>query len=112
MRIFATSNETAAATPENLRATMDEEIAVGKRLYLDGIIVEAYMDSAFARTFMILEAPSVEAARAAFAAYPQVREGLIAFEFIPIIGMPAVALAHQEQGTTLPFWWPHAPPSA
>lgn len=108
MRIFATSYETAAATAEKLQATMTEEIEVGKRLYRDGIIVQAYMDPAYERTFMILEAPSIDVAREAFAAYPQVREGLIAFDFIPLIGMPAVAGFHAEQGTALPTWWPNS----
>lgn len=108
MRIFATSHFTAAATPTALAATMEEEIAVGKRLYRDGVILQAYADPELRRTFMILEAPTLEAAREAFGAYPQVRAGLIAFEFVPLIGVPAIASVHREQGTPLPAWWPPA----
>lgn len=46
MRIFATSKPTAIATPDALMADMEEEIAVGRRFYEEGLIVEAYMDPA------------------------------------------------------------------
>jgi len=108
VRVFATSHLTAAATPAALAATMEEEIAVGKRLYQDGVILQAYADPELRRTFMILEVPSIDAARAAFDAFPQVRAGLIAFEFVPLIGVPAIASVHREQGTPLPDWWPPA----
>lgn len=106
MRIFATSKPTAIATPDALMADMEEEVAVGRRFYEEGLIVEAYMDPAYARTFMILEADSVDAAKERFDTYPQVREGLIEFEYTPLIGMPAVAQVHEADGTALPTWWP------
>ncbi len=106
MRIFATSRPTAAATAEVLMAEMEAEVEAGRSFYADGLIVEAYMDSAFERTFMILEAESVAAAKAMFDTYPHVRAGLIAFEFTPLIGMPAVRRHHEAQGSALPDWWP------
>lgn len=75
MRILATSSPTAAATPEALQADMDAEIAQGTAFYVQGLIRQAYMDPAYERTFMILEAPTVEDARRAFDAYPQVAAG-------------------------------------
>jgi len=87
-------------------ADMEDEVAAGRRFYRDGLILQAYMDTDYTRTFMILEAESVEAAKARFETYPQVREGLIAFEYTPIIGMPAVSQVHAEDGTALPGWWP------
>lgn len=109
MRIFATSRPTAAATPEALMADMEEELVAGRTFYRNGLIVQAYMDPAFTRAFMILEAESVEAAKARFDTYPQVAAELIAFEFTPLVGMPAVAQVHEVDGTTLPDWWPIAP---
>lgn len=106
MRIFATSKPTDKATAEALIADMDDEIAKGREFYREGLIVEAYMDPDYRRTFMILEAPSVAAAKARFDTYPQVAEGLIAFEFVPLIGMPAIAQVHEADGTPLPDWWP------
>ncbi len=106
MRIFATSRPTPRATPADLEQDMAEEVARGREFYRDGLIVQAYMDPAYERTFMILEAPSVEAARARFAEYPQVRAGLIEFEYVPLIGMPAVSQVHAADGTRLPDWWP------
>lgn len=108
MRIFATSTPTAAATTEALMNDMAEEVAAGRSFYREGLIVEAYMDPAYTRTFMVLEAPSVEAAKARFDTYPQVREGLITFEYTPLIGMPAIAQVHEEDGTPMPDWWPPA----
>ncbi len=106
MRIFASSRPTAKATPENLMANMDEEVAKGREFYADGLIVQAFMDPAYTRTFMILEAPSVEAAQARFSENPQVAEGLIEFEFVPLIGLPAIAQVHEKEGSPLPAWWP------
>jgi len=108
MRVFATSRPTAAATEAALMKDMEEEVAAGRRFYEEGFIVEAYMDPQYTRTFMILEAESVEAAKARFDTYPQVVEGLIEFEFTPLIGMPAVAQVHDANGTALPSWWPAA----
>jgi hypothetical protein len=106
MRIFATSKPTAAATPDSLMKDMEKEIAAGRQFYRDGLIVQAYMDTAYTRTFMILEADSVDAAKARFDTYPQVAHGLIEFEFVPLIGMPAVSQVHEQTGVPLPEWWP------
>lgn len=106
MRILATSRPTALATPDALAADMDAEIAQGAAFYEQGLIREAYMDPGYERTFMLLDAPSVEAAREAFAAYPQVAAGLIEFEFTELIGMPAVAAVHEQRGDQPPEWWP------
>lgn len=106
MRIFATSKATDKATTAALMADMDVEVAKGRAFYREGLIVQAYMDPDYSRTFMILEAPSIAAAKAQFDTYPQVAEGLIAFDYTPLIGMPAVAQVHQEDGTPLPDWWP------
>lgn len=106
MRIFATSTPTEKATPEALMTNMEQEVAAGRAFYRDGLILQAYMDPDYTRTFMILEAPSVEAAKARFDTYPQVREGLIRFEYVPLIAMPAIAQVHEEDGTPLPGWWP------
>jgi len=106
MRIFATSQPNPAADPASLMDDMDAEIAKGRQFYREGLIVEAYMDPAYSRTFMILEAPSVDHARARFAEYPQVSKGLITFTFTPLIGMPAVAQACEQDGQPLPAWWP------
>ncbi len=106
MRIFATSKPTAQATPEALMADMEAEVAAGRSFYSDGLILQAYMDPEYTRTFMILEAESIAAAKARFDTYPQVREGLIAFEYTPLIGMPAIAQVHEQTGDPLPYWWP------
>lgn len=106
MRIFATSSPTEKATPELLMSDMEEEVAAGRAFYQEGLILQAYMDPEYTRTFMILEAPSVEAAKARFDTYPQVEKGLIRFEFTPLIGMPAIAQVHEADGTPRPAWWP------
>ncbi len=106
MRFFATTHVTADATPEQLAATMDEEIAVGKRLYRSGVILEASADTGRRRTFMIVEAANPDAVRETFNAYPQVRAKLIDVEIVPLIGLPAIGSVHAEDGTPLPDWWP------
>jgi hypothetical protein len=106
MRIFATSRPTADATPEKLAATLNDEIAAGMQFYRDGVIVQAYADAERRCTFLIVEAPSVEHARNAFATFPQVRAGLITIELVALIGLPAIARVHADDGTPLPGWWP------
>lgn len=106
MRILAISRPTPTATPEALQQDMEAEIAQGAAFYEQGLIVQAYMDPAYQQTFMVLEAPSVEAAREAFGAYPQVAAGLIEFTFTELIGMPAVATVHERRDEPLPGWWP------
>ncbi len=106
MRIFATSRPTAIADSQNLNEGMEEEIAKGRQFYMDGLILQAYMHPAYARTFMILEADSIETARARFSEYPQVKAGLVEFEFTPLVGMPAIAQVHTLRGQALPPWWP------
>lgn len=106
MRIFATSRATARATPAALARDMQAEIDAGQGFYRDGLIVQAYMDADYTRTFMVLEAASVAAAKARFDTYPQVRDGLIEFEYVPLVGLPAIARVHEADGTALPAWWP------
>ncbi len=107
MRIFATSTPSASARPEDLMRDMDEEVAKGRAFYEDGLILQAWMDPTYSRTFMILEAPSLDEARRRFGEYPQVRAGLIEFEFVPLIGMPAIRQVHERRGEALPDWWPN-----
>ena len=108
MQFLATTRIALDATPEQLAATMDEEIAVGKRLYRNGTILQAYADTGRRRTFMVVEAPNADAARATFDAYPQVRAKLIELEIVPLIGLPAIASVHEDDGSPLPDWWPEA----
>jgi hypothetical protein len=106
MRIFATSTPTSRMTPENATEDMDAEIEAGRRFVAEGLIQMAWMDTGYTRTFMILEAPSIADAKARFDTYPQVRSGLIAFEYVPVVGMPAVLMELQAQGRSTPDWWP------
>lgn len=108
MRILAISRPTARFTPAAAEASMAAEVARGRAFYRDGLIVQAYMDPGYQRAHMILEADSIAAAKARFDSYPQVQAGLIEFEYTPLIGMPAVAQVHTEDGTPLPAWWPAA----
>lgn len=106
MRILAISRPTDAATPEALLTDMDAEIAQGIAFYEQGLIRQAYMDTAYERAYMLVEAPSVEAVAEQFARYPQVAEGLIAFDYVPVVGLPAIAQVHEGRGEPLPEWWP------
>lgn len=109
MKIFAHSRPTATATPDALAHDMDREVATGRRYYEEGFIEQAYMDVSFTETFMILEAENVDAARTKLAEYPHVKRGLIAFEVVPIVGLPAVERSFSEAKLPRPAWWPHGP---
>lgn len=106
MLIFATSMPTGHGDPQAFSDTMAAEVECGRAFYREGLIVQAYMDPTYTRTFMLLDAPSIEAAKARFDTYPQVVAGLIRFEYEALIGMPAVADVHRLDGRPLPDWWP------
>jgi hypothetical protein len=108
MRIFATSKANVGATAAELSANLDQEIRVGAVLYEEGLIREAFMDTKREHTYMILEAPTIQAAKDAFARYPHVEAGLISFEFTELIGLPAVSKVHESRGEPVPSWWPPA----
>ncbi len=84
MRIVETNRPTPAATPEALMADTDLELT---------------------GTDVILDAPRVAAAKVRFGTNPHVRPSVIAFQFTPLIGMPAVARVQEQGGTSLPGWW-------
>ena len=108
MKIFAASVPTEGATAEMLMKDMEAEVAKGRQFYEEGLIVQAYMNPEYTRTFMILEAESIDAAKARFDEYPHVKAGLISFSFTPLIGMPAVSQVHERRGEALPSWWPES----
>ena len=109
MRIFATSKPTAKATSAALLESMDAEVAAGRSFYESGLVVEAFMDVEYRRTYIVLEAPDIETAKRAFDTYPHVRAGLIEFDYVPLVGMPAVSAVHDARGEAYPSWWPTQP---
>lgn len=108
MKIFATSIPMDGVTTEMLMKDMEAEVAKGRQFYEEGLIVQAYMDQEYTRTFMILEAANIDAAKARFDEYPHVKAGLISFSFTALIGMPAVSQVHKRRGEALPSWWPES----
>lgn len=106
MLILAISDTTDAATPEALEADMDAEIAQGVAFYEQGLIRQAFMDTSYERAYMLVEAESVESVAEQFSRYPQVAAGLIVFDYVPLVGLPAIAKVHEDRGDPLPDWWP------
>lgn len=106
MKILAISEPKCEAALEAADELMDAEIAKARQFYLDGLIEQAYMDFSYTRAYLIMEAPSLAAARTQVDSYPRVIAGCIRFTLIPLVGMPAVASVEHERGNPLPAWWP------
>ena len=99
--ILAIGKVTDKATPAAMQREMQGEVAAGQRLFEQGVIVEGYMDANYTNVYLLLECESVSAAEAACATYPLVQLGMLAFEFIPLLGLPAIKQSLDRQN--LPF---------
>ncbi len=105
MRILAISKLTEKATPEVMQQEMKAEIAAAKRLFEQGVIVQGYMDRNYKNVYLLLECESIQDAEAACSTYPFFKMGMITFEFIPLLGLPAIKQFLDEQNLPLPTWW-------
>ena len=106
MRILAISNVTEKATPEAMQREMQAELAAGKRLFEQGVILEGYVDTHYTNVYLLLECESVAAAEQACLIYPLVQAGMLTFTFTPLLGLPAVKQSLNERNLPLPDWWP------
>jgi hypothetical protein len=106
VKILAISEPTWETALDAASDLMDAEIAKAQQFYLDGLIEQAYMDFSYTRAYLIIEAPSLSAARTQVDSYPRVIAGAIRFTLIPLVGMPAVASVERQRGHPLPSWWP------
>ena len=88
MKILALEHELPTAVTESYQRYAKEEARKAWELHQAGTVRELYFRADRSEAVLVLECASVEEARMILAELPFVREGLIAFEMIPLRAYP------------------------
>jgi muconolactone delta-isomerase len=88
MKILAFEQELPEATADQFHRYGKEEARKVWHLHQDGLIRELYFRADQNMAVLVLECASTDEARAVLADLPFVREGLIAFDLIPLRAYP------------------------
>ena len=88
MKILALEHEFPTAVTESYLRYAKEEARKAWELHQAGTVRELYFRADRSEAVLVLECASVEEARMILAELPFVREGLIAFEMIPLRAYP------------------------
>ena len=88
MKILAIEHELPGAGAEDFQRHAKEEARRAWDLHQAGLIRELYFRSDWNEAVLVLECASIEEAERTLRELPFVREGLIAFELIPLKAYP------------------------
>ena len=88
MKILALERELPGENPQQFKRYAKEEAHKAWLLYQNGLIRELYFRADQNMAVLVLECGSTDEARAVLADLPFVREGLIAFDLIPLRAYP------------------------
>ena len=88
MKILAIEKEVPGISPDAFRPHLEAEARKVWELYQDSVIREIYFRQDRSEAVLILECKNVEEAAQHLDALPLVKEGLIAFDVIPLIPYP------------------------
>jgi len=91
MKILALEKDVPGVQDEDFKPHLKAEAARVWDLYQAGVIRELYFRADEYKAVLILECEDVEAANKALDTLPLVKEGLIAFEIIPLVAYPGFA---------------------
>lgn len=91
MKILALERELPNATAEAFRTMSEEEARKAWDLHQAGLIRELYFRADQSTAVLMLECESMEEAKNLLGELPYVREGLIAFDIIPLKAYPGFA---------------------
>jgi len=91
MKILALEHELPGATPRDYQRHAKDEARVAWELHQSGLIRELYFRADQQSAVLVLECASTAEATEALARLSFVREGLIAFELIPLKAYPGFA---------------------
>lgn len=97
VKILALEQDIPAASAAQFRPHLRAEATRAWELYQAGTLRELYFRADESRAVLVLECASVEEARAVLDTLPLVREGLIAFEIIPLKPYPGFERLFAEQ---------------
>jgi hypothetical protein len=88
MKILAIEKEYDGKTAEDFQPHLEAEARQVWKLYKRGVIREIYFRADQKSAIIILEGKNIEDAEENLSTLPLVREGLIYFEFIPLVPYP------------------------
>ncbi len=88
MKILAIETDAPDVSPGRAESLLRAEALRAWELHQAGIVRELYFRADARRAVLVLECDDVESARSALGTLPLVREGLIAFELIPLVAYP------------------------
>ena len=88
MKILALEKEIPGVTEDTFKPYLKEEAAKVWELYKAGVFRELYFRQDAPNAVLILECDGIEEANQALSTLPLVREGLIAFDVIPLAPYP------------------------
>ena len=91
MKIIALERELPGASPDAFQNYSCEEARAAWELNQAGLIRELYFRADQPTAVLVLECASMDAAREIVTGLPLVREGLIAFDLIPLKAYPGFA---------------------
>ncbi len=84
MKVFAVGSITKIPTPEQLARIMPKEVPDTLQLYLDGAIDQFWHRKDKQGVIFLVNATTVDEARATLARLPLADEGLMTFDYIPV----------------------------
>ncbi len=88
MKILAIENELPGVSEDGFKPHLKAEAARVWELYQAGVIRELYFRQDRGSAVLVLECADVEEAEGVLNTLPLVKEGLIAFDIIPLIPYP------------------------
>jgi hypothetical protein len=88
MKILAIEKEMPGVTAEEFRPHLEAEAAEVWKLYQAGVFRELYFSQDRHSAVLVLECAGVKEANQVLNTLPLVKEGLIAFDIIPLIPYP------------------------
>jgi hypothetical protein len=84
MKVLCISKWAKAPTPEERDAIMPKEVPATLKLYLDGVIEQMWFKQDAPGVVFLVQADSIDAAKAHVHGLPFGRAGLMDFDFIPV----------------------------
>jgi hypothetical protein len=96
MKILAIEKEIPGVTEEEFRPHLEAEAAKVWELYQADMFRELYFRKDWPSAILVLECADVEEANEVLNTLPLVKEGLIAFDIIPLIPYPGLSRLFAE----------------
>ncbi len=98
MKILALGRDVPGTTREQFAPHLRAEAERAWELHQEGVIRELYFRTDEDSAVLVLECDGIREAERALAALPLVREGLIAFDLVPLRAYPGFARLFGESG--------------